>query len=172
MANLIHWDMEIILNNKPIWLYDSCLMCVCILYCCITMCLVSNAKIFWSRSFPSIPPQPVQQLWSSDEEPAENCSYFLPRVPLGALITQQRQRHGLQWQQDSSQPGLQGQYKLTSSVLRKILETLSLFVLLYHANTFPMCIMFIKVTWQCLVLVLRLFYLFIEISLEIPVNIK
>lgn len=105
---------------------------VCILYCCITMWLVSNAKICWSRSFPSIPPQPVQQLWSPDEESAENCSYFLPRVPLGALITQQRQRHGLQWQQDSSQPGLQGQYKLTSSVLRTMLETLSLFVLLYH----------------------------------------
>lgn len=51
-------------------------------------------------------PQSVQQLRGSDEEPAEDRSYFLSRVPSGAFITQQRQRHGLQRQQDPSQPGV------------------------------------------------------------------
>lgn len=125
-------------------------------------------KCVSAHSFPSVPPQPVQQLWSSDEEPAENRSYFLPCVPPGALVAQQRQRHGLQWQQDSSQPGLQGQYKLTLSVLRTIWETLVLCVFLCHTTTTtpPMHIMFLKVTWKWLVLI------FIQISLENSDNVK
>lgn len=50
--------------------------------------------------------QPVQQLRGPDEESAEDCSYLLPRLPPRALSPQQWQRHGLQRQQDGSQPGL------------------------------------------------------------------
>lgn len=70
-----------------------------------------------------LPPQPVEQFWSPDEKPAENSSYFLPRVPPGALVTQQWQWHGLQWQQDSPQPGVQGGNKVLS---------LHFYVLLIH----------------------------------------